>query len=65
MNPDKVVHNASDRTLTKDEKQVLALGLNFAVTPKDMDDTIVILPADKGNATVVMNRKDYDGRWED
>ena len=117
MNPDKVVHNASDRTLTEDEKQALALGLNFTVTPKNMptrdiiaatestarrldsqaveklcelcanvsrilqtssplkynlpgslrkalknlrmDDTIVTLPADKGNATVVMNRKDY------
>ena len=28
------------------------------------DDTIVILPADKGNATVVMNRRDYDGKIE-
>ena len=36
VNPDKVVHNASDRRHTEDEKQVLALGLNFAVTPKDI-----------------------------
>ena len=119
VNPDKVVHNASDRTLTEDEKRVLSLGLNFAVTPKTIptkniiaatestarrvdsqtaeklranvsrilqtssppqcnlpgplrkavknlrtDDTIVILPADKGNATVVMNRRDYDGKIE-
>lgn len=40
MNPDKVVHNASDKILTEDE--VLALGLNFAVTPKaiPMNDII-------------------------
>ena len=36
VNPDKVVHNASDKALIDDEKQVLALGLNFAVTPKDI-----------------------------
>ena len=26
------------------------------------DDSIIILPADKGNATVVLNTKDYDGK---
>ena len=29
------------------------------------DDSIVILPADKGNATVVMNREDYDRKMAD
>ena len=41
MNSDKVVHNASDRTLTEDEKRVLALRLNFAVTPKDIPRDII------------------------
>lgn len=104
--------NLSKRPLTEDEK-VLALGLNYAVTPKSIpthiiaateatskqlntemaeklragvsnvlqsskaprsdlpshllkaakdlrnDQSIVILPADKGNATVVMDRKEY------
>ena len=28
------------------------------------DDSIVILPADKGNATVVMDRSEYEGKLE-
>ena len=115
LDPDKVVRNYSQRCLLSDEKQVLALGLNFAVTPKSIptdtiianteatarrldaqtaeklrshvstvlqraslpkcnlathlrravrslreDKSIVILPADKGNSTVVMNRCEYD-----
>lgn len=109
-----MVKNLSHRLLTQDEEQVLALGLNFAVTPKTVptekiiaatkatakqmrpdkaeklrtivsnvlrttprprsnlpshlqraitglrdDDTIPILLADKGNVTVVMDRKEY------
>ena len=34
LDTEKVVRNLSHRTLTEDEKRVLALGLNFAVTPK-------------------------------
>ena len=114
LDPKKVVKNISRRTLTDDEERVLALGLNYAVTPKQvpyqeiimateatarqldaesakklrigvsdalrtarpppsnldkemkkalkdlrMDEEIVILPADKGNATVVMDKSEY------
>ena len=34
LDADKVVKNISQRNLTEEEKQVLALGLNYAVTPK-------------------------------
>ena len=116
----KVVRNLSQRSLTESKTNVLALGLNFAVTPKTVpvvdiiaavecaanelleeralefraevkkclqnakkprpnlsreqrealkklreDDSIVILPADKGNATVVMNKEDYDKKMAD
>ena len=109
-----MVKNISRRALTEDEERVLALGLNFAVTPKQIfyrdiiaatestarqletdeakqlricvsealskarppssnidkrmdrairdlrrDTDIVILPADKRNTTVVMDRTDY------
>ena len=116
LDTDKVVRNLSHRTLTEDEKRVLALGLNFAKTipvpdviaateatarqvdpdtaerlrsgvssvlrstkpPKSnlssclrravkdvrKDETIVILPADKGNATVVMDRTEYVNKLE-
>ena len=108
------MRNVNSRTLTEDEERILALGLNFVVTPrmipphdiiaatesttrqldtekakklregvsnalhkarlptsnldrgmlktmKDLqkDDSIVILPADKENATVVMDRTEY------
>ena len=110
LDPKRVINNISRRALTEDEERVLALGLNFAVTPKQIpyrdiiaatestarqlktdevkqlricvsealsqarppssnldkrmhrairdlrrDTDIVILPADKGNATVVMD----------
>ena len=114
LDPKKVVKNFSSRSLTDDEERVLALGLNYAVAPKQVpyqeiivateatarqldaesaktlrvrvsdalrtarppqsnldkgmkkalkdlkkDEEIVILPADKGNATVVMDRSEY------
>ena len=114
-----VVKDLSNRTLTEGEEEVLALGLNYAVTPKEIptldiiaateatafhldeetaqqlrlgvssvlksakpprenltgklhkairslrrDKDIIILPADKGNATVVMNRSDYTAKME-
>ena len=117
MDPNKVVKNLSNRQLTKDEEQVLAIGLNFAMTPKTIpteqyiagtestaqqldskrandlrtlvsrtlqtattpksnlpgnlrktveqlskDKSIVIIKADKGNATVVLNRQDYEDK---
>ena len=34
LNKEKLVRNLSSRSLTEKEKDVLALGLNFAVTPK-------------------------------
>ena len=42
LDPDKVVHNFSWRHHTLDEKQVLALGLNFAVTPKAIPTLTII-----------------------
>jgi len=35
-NREKVVRNLSNRALTEEEKEVLALGLNFAITPKQI-----------------------------
>lgn len=35
-----------------------------AVQELRRDDSIVILPADKGNVTVVMNRNDYNSKME-
>ena len=119
LDTEKVVRNLSQRVLTEDKKRVLALGLNFTVTPKTIpvsniiaateatarqvapdtaellrsgvssvlkstkppknnlsshlrralkdlqkDETIVILPADKGNATVVMDRMEYVEKLE-
>ena len=110
FNKEKLVRNLSSRNLTEKEKDVLALGLNFAVAAKGIptfeiiaatestasqldretaqqlkhrvssilstarlprsnltrelreslrnlqeDENIVVLPADKGNATVVMD----------
>lgn len=42
--PDKVVRNYmySRRCLSPDEKQVLALGLNFAVTPRTIPTETII-----------------------
>lgn len=114
LDPKRVVKNISNRVLSAEEEDILALGLNFATTPTSIpnrtiiaatestckelkpegaeqlraevskilqrakppkpnidkrmkraladlrkDDTIVILKADKGNATVVMNREEY------
>ena len=111
LDPKKVVKNLSSRQLTDDEEQVLAIGLNFALTPKQYpteqyiagtestarqldskrandlrilvsktlqtattpknnlpgnlrkavkqlseDESIVIIKADKGNATVVLKQ---------
>ena len=113
----KVIKNLSKRELSAEEEQVLVLGLNFAVTPKQIpiadiiapteatarkmdalsanrlragvsevlkgakppnsnlsggmrravkslkqDESIAILPADKGNATVVLDRTEYDDK---
>ena len=38
--------------------------LRKAVRDLKRDNTIVVLPADKGNATVVMNRDEYEGKLE-
>ncbi|XP_064458887.1 uncharacterized protein LOC135369161 [Ornithodoros turicata] len=48
--------NLPPKNITKAEQNAL----------KDLrnDDTIVILPADKGKATVVLNRDDYDSKME-
>ena len=119
LEADKLVKNLSQRPLTEEEKQVLALGLNYAVTPKAIptasiiasteatakqfdtdsahklragiskvlqsskppkgnltshlrraatelrkDRNIVILPTDKGNVTVVMDKKEYIEKLE-
>ena len=119
LNQDKVVKNFSSRSLAPKEKEALALGLNFAVTPKQIptfkivaateatasqldgetaqllrhrvssilstakppksnlsrqlqkavknlreDRDIVILPADKGNATVILDQTDYAAKME-
>ena len=116
----KLVVNVSHRTLSPQEEEVLALGLSFAIAPKQIpyheiiaateatsrrldkptadalrqavngvlqqaktprpnmsfqqrrtiqdlkrDETIVILPADKGRATVVMNSEDYTSKMEE
>ena len=42
LDHDKVVCNLSKRRLSSDEKQVLALGLNFAVTPKTIPTETII-----------------------
>ena len=115
-----MVRNLSNRVLTEGEKDVLALGLNYTITPKQIptldiiaateatashldeetaqklrlevssvlisarppkknlsgklqkairdlrrDKDITILPADKGNATVVMDRSDYTTKMAD
>lgn len=114
LKQDKAVLNFSKRCLSLDEKQVLTLGLNYAVMPKTIpnktiiastgaiarrmdsqtaeklrslvstalqkatlrkfnlprhlqevvralrrDESIVIVPVDKGNSTVVMDRSEY------
>ena len=119
IDKDRVVRNLSSRPLTEEEKEVLALGLNFAVTPKQIpaldiiaatevtashlddetaqqlrlevssvfssarppkdnlsgrlhkairdlkrDKDIIILPADKGSATVVMDQSDYTAKMD-
>ncbi|XP_064485960.1 uncharacterized protein LOC135398489 [Ornithodoros turicata] len=48
--------NLPPKNITKAEQNAL----------KDLrnDDTIVILPADKGKATVILNRDDYDSKME-
>ena len=119
LDKDKLVKNLSSRNLTEKEKDVLALGLNFAMKLRQIpthqiiaatestatqldketaqqlrhkvssflstakpprsnldkqqresvrslrdDENIVILPADKGNATVILSRKDYVMKME-
>ena len=119
LDQDKIVKNLSSRSLAPKEKEALALGLNFAVTPKRIptfeiiaateatasqldsetaqllrhrvssilstaktprsnlsrelqkavknlreDRNIVILPADKGNATVILDQVDYAAKME-
>lgn len=114
LDPQKVVKNISSRSVSNDEQEALALGLNFARTPSGIphraiiaatestcrqlkndeaqqlrmevskalreaklpkqniekqlrcaitnlrrDNSIVILPADKGNATVIMDKEEY------
>ena len=116
----KIVVNMSERPLTKPEKSILTLGLNFVPVPTSIpektiiaeteavarsleeedaaklrsavqsclnnpklpksnltkcqmlafrqlekDKNIVILPADKGNATVVLNKDDYNQKMND
>ena len=113
----KVVRNLSKRELSAEEEMALVLGLNFAVTPKQIpitdivartkatarkldalstdrlrtgvsevlkrakppdynlsggmqravkslkqDESIAILPADKGNTTVILDRMKYDDK---
>ena len=41
-NREKVVRNLSNRALTEEEKEVLALGLNFAITPKQIPTLDII-----------------------
>lgn len=115
-----VVRNLSSRTLTPNEEEVLALGLNFATTPRQVpvlrmiasteatasklgdeaaqllrlrvssilcaarppnpnlshglqtalgklqrDKDVIIVPADKGNSTVIMDRSDYTKKMEE
>ena len=66
----KWVINPTDLELSKPQTEVLELGLNFAPAPSKTalkglakDDEIVILPADKGNPTVVMNTADYKEKF--
>ena len=116
----RVVKNISSRPLTENEERVLALGLNFAITPRQIpyrdiittvestarqlsedkakhlrktvseilqkakrpkdnldkhlhravrdlrkNDDITILPADKGNATVIMDCTEYEKKMLD
>ena len=42
LETDKVVKNMSKRLLTEDEKEVLTLGLNYAVTPRAIPTTDII-----------------------
>ena len=120
LNAEKTVRNLSKRPLSPEETSVLALGLNFSITPRSLpfvdvitaledtatqlpqkeaeefrvqtrrciertkvpksnlnrdmrsalrnlrhDDSIVILPADKGNVTVVMNKDDYKEKMQE
>ena len=66
----KWVINPTGLELSKPQTEVLELGLNFApavaapskTALKELakNDEIEILPAEKGNATVVMNTADYE-----
>ena len=49
---------------TKPPKSNLSRELHQAVKSLREDKNIVILPADKGNATVVLNRVDYEAKME-
>ena len=42
LDPDKVVRNYSKRCLSSEEKQVFALGLNFAVTPRTIPTETIV-----------------------
>ena len=58
LDPEKVVWNYmySSRTLTTDEKQVLTLGLNYSVTPKNLH-TDEIIPSTKVTARGTENTR--------
>ncbi|XP_046406218.1 uncharacterized protein LOC124171124 [Ischnura elegans] len=119
-NKDRTIVNLTDMTLNESTTEVLAKGLNFAITPRDIpretiitevesgirklpktvadevredvtrvlrsakppksnitpkeraalkalreDGSIVVLPADKGNATVLMKKEDYNRKMEE
>ncbi|XP_046406217.1 uncharacterized protein LOC124171123 [Ischnura elegans] len=119
-NKDRAIVNLTDMTLNESTTEVLAKGLNFAITPRDIpretiitevesgirklpktvadevredvarilrsakppksnitpkeraalkalreDGSIVVLPADKGNATVLMKKEDYNRKMEE
>ena len=50
LDKDKLVKNLSSRNLTEQEKDVLALGLNFAVAPRQIP-TLQIIAATESTAT--------------
>ena len=50
-------HNVKDQNVTKQEWA--------SIDSLKKDESIMVLPADKGRTTVVMNRKDYDRKCQD
>ena len=44
IEPDKVIFNHSSRTLTEQEKSVLAKGLNFSIPPKTLNYCDFLFP---------------------